>query len=89
MKEVKSKQEEQTMKSNIKQIKQLFSNDWRQQLSDSEIENQIKMLSQEQIEYMYCNQYNETLDLPSIDQQKIEGDWVYHIFIYEDVVSRI
>lgn len=42
----------------------------------------LMKLSQEEIEELYFNQYNEELNYPSIDMEREEGDIIYKIYIY-------
>jgi hypothetical protein len=54
----------------------------RKELLNNLTDENVKLLTEEEVKYLYYNQYDEELNLPSVDRVKEEGNWVYKIYCY-------
>ena len=52
----------------------------RKELFNNLTKESVLLLTEEEVKYLYFNQYDEELNLPMVDRFKDEGDWVYHIY---------
>ena len=52
----------------------------RKELFNNLTKESVLLLTEDEVKYLYFNQYDEELNLPMVDRFKDEGDWVYHIY---------
>ena len=52
----------------------------RTELFNNLTKETVQLLTEDEVKYLYFNQYDEELNLPMVDRFKDEGDWVYHIY---------
>ena len=52
----------------------------RKELFNNLTKESVLLLTEEEVKYLYFNQYDEELNLPMVDRFKDEGNWVYHIY---------
>ena len=52
----------------------------RKELFNNLTKETVQLLTEDEVKYLYFNQYDEELNLPMVDRFKDEGDWVYHIY---------
>ena len=58
----------------------------RKELFNNLTKESVLLLTEEEVKYLYFNQYDEELNLPMVDRFKDEGHWVYHIYCSGGIV---
>lgn len=61
----------------------------RKELLSNLTEENVKLLTEDEAKYLYFNQYDEDLNLPCVDRQKEEGNWVYNIYSSGKIYCRV
>ena len=61
----------------------------RKELFNNLTKESVLLLTEDEVKYLYFNQYDEELNLPMVDRLKEEGNWVYNIYCRGKILCRV